>query len=345
MTTTERRWAAIAIGLCIAGCAAQPSGEAPDLAGSGGPSVVHTDGTGSGSTSSADDTSAAGTTGSPAQRSGSTAAERPEPDSSGGIKFDMDGDLPVVDCVEGCEDLNGPRDVGAWLLHFNTGPTINQARMARVSVSTGETTELCDLVGDSLAQGAFKSSTFTRDNRLLASDGRSLYEVDQCACTYALIGDFPLGTRQIYGIAPDEGDGLFGISAAARALVRIDTETAEPTIVGELGLEVVTSHGLAWSEASGQLLMVESGTDALYDVDPQTGLATLIAVLSTPTNAVGLEIHPDTDELFLCGPPDGKIHLVDRETAITTPLVDGPPSCKNLGAPWASGGMICVPEG
>ena len=269
--------------------------------------------------------------------------EGPE-SSDEGFDFDVDGGGEVV-CIDDCVDINGPGEAGAWLLHFGNGANLMSARMAQIDVATGETIDLCDLEGPNLVQGAFKSATFTRNNRLIASDGRNLYEVDQCACTYTWLGQFPMETTQIYGIAPDEGSGLFGVSANSGSLLRINPNNAHVTVVGGLGLENVGAHGLTWSESQGRLYFVEATTDGLYDVDLDTGEATLIATLSNPVDQVGVEMHPSTDELYVCGMADDKLHLVDAETGVTTALADGPPNCKNLGAPWATGGMVCVPEG
>jgi hypothetical protein len=177
----------------------------------------------------------------------------------------------------------------------------------------------------------------------MASDGVALYEVDPCACTYEKKGSFPGDLGSVFGIAPDEETGLFAVSATAGALVRVDPDTADAAPVGALGVGSFNQHGLAWSEAEQQLYLVTDEGDALYTVDKDSGIATEVGTLTVAIGTVGVEVHPDTDRLYVCGTTDGVLNEVSKTDASTTPMASGPATCTNLGAPWSAGGAVCIP--
>lgn len=258
--------------------------------------------------------------------------------------WDLGADLPEVVCTEECVDANVDNTSGSWVLHFG-GVGALPPTMDIVDLETGTATRICSLEGDVSPIGGIKSATFTRDNRLILTDGRRIFEVDACGCTFDVVGEVPEEHFQIFGVAPDEGDGLFGVSAVSGALLRIDADTAEVSVVGSLGLEEISNHGLTWSEAEQTLYFINGVDDTLHTVDPQTGLATQLGPLSTPIGTVGIELHPDTNMLYACGLEDQVIHEIDKDTGETTPLRDGPFPCRNLGAPWATGAVVCVPAG
>lgn len=277
-----------------------------------------------------------------------------DPSDSGGIRLDV-GDQGGSgageggdNCGELCEDAVGTLPMGSWLLNFTTTGTfgMNPPEMSlhQVDVDTGNSVKLCDLSGGPLdfAGFGFKSATFTRDNRLMATDGAALFEVDPCACTYVRMGGFG-NNGSIYGITPDEGNGLFGVSANSSNLVRINPDTGETTVVGPLGIGSFNQHGASWSAVDGVIYFVNDADDGVYTIDPATGAATFLVTLSSSISTVGAEIHPDTNALFVCGTADGVLGEVDKATGVITPRPSGPSVCTNLGAPWADGGSVCVP--
>lgn len=258
--------------------------------------------------------------------------------------WDLGADLPEVVCTDECVDANAESGIGSWLLHFG-GVGALPPTLEIVALATGAATRICTLEGAVSPIGGIKSATFTRDNRLIATDGRQFFEVDACGCTYGLLGEVPEEHRLVFGIAPDESDGLFGVSATSGSLLRIDTDTAEVAVVGSLGLSEISNHGLTWSEVEQQLYFINGFDDTLHTIDHDTGLATPVGPLSTPIGSVGIEIHPDTDVLYACGLEDDVIHEIEKTTGQTTPLMEGPQPCRNLGAPWATGAIVCVPAG
>ena len=98
------------------------------------------------------------------------------------------------------------------------------------------------------------------------------------------------------GPAAEAPEGLYGIDAASRSLIRIDPATAAATVVGPLGLPVSSvgadfdCDGTLWafSDVGGEAM-------DLYTVDLGTGAATVVksfAVPGLPTGS-GFEFGPD----------------------------------------------------
>jgi hypothetical protein len=281
---------------------------------------------GSGGESSSGTSGGSSATGSTGSSSGeaTTAAVKLDvgvvPDLGGG---DTDGN-----CSSECESDQAGQFAGDWLLH------IDGSDLYRVDVAGGNAVLLCENIG------AANTLTFTRDNRLFSTSGNSLRQVDPCTCTDTVIGPFPNEYASIYGIAPDEGNELFGFSAQADALVRIDTQTAQTTEVGKVGF-AFAKHGAAWSEQDQILYFVTDST--LYRVDIQTGLATEIGPLGVDFGDVGVEQHPATARLYGCT-GDGNLYEIDKGTGAATligPLGTGS-DCTNLGAPWTET-EVCLP--
>lgn len=297
----------------------------------GGTTTADVATSGSGSETATGTTSTTTTTGTTADPS----TGDPPIDTTAGVKLDVplnpdfgggdtDGDM----CASECESDQAGQEGGDWLLQ------IEGTSLYRVNVADASAVLLCDKVGGS------HSLTFTRDNRLLSSTGAALNLIDPCTCESVNIGKYPNGLGGINGIAPDEGNELFGFSANADALVRIDTQTAAVTEVGKVGFNFGT-HGAAWSEAD-QILYLLTGSK-LYTVDTQTGAATLIGPLGVDFSSVGVELHPATGRLYGCT-GDGNLYEIDKVTAQATLVgkLGSGQGCTNLGAPWASS-QVCLP--
>ena len=294
-----------------------------------------TDGMGSEATANPGASSVGSTTGADTTAAGTTGgASTSAPKLDVGAVPDFGGETgDGAMCEEMCQADKAGQVGGDWRLHISSANAL-----MLVDVSDGSTTEVCKVTGI----GFIKSLTFTRTNRLLASDGAILYEIDPCTCKGAQIGVFSPGYGSIYGISPDEGDDLFGISAQANALVRIDSDTAKTTEIGPLG-GIWGNHGATWSEQEQRIYAINGGTNSLYTVDPQTGAATLIAKLSVTFSTVGAEIHPATGRLYGCT-GTGKLYEIDKATAKATEIgaIQGIGTCTNLGAPW-TGSDVCLP--
>lgn len=294
--------------------------------------------TAGGSTASGATTDAAPTSGSGGETTSGTTGGSTDAASSGtssgdastaGVKLDV-GAVPDVggggNCSSECASDQAGQLAGDWLLHIEGG------NLYQVDVAGGNAVLLCEKIG-----GA-NTLTFTRDNRLFATSGITLVQIDPCTCTGTQIGAF--GHPQIFGIAPDEGNELFGFSAQANALVRIDTQTGQTTEVGQVGF-MFGKHGAAWSEQDQTLYFVTGNT--LYTVDIQTGQATEVGPLGVDFGDVGVEQHPATAELYGCT-GDGNLYAIDKLTGAASligPIGTGG-NCTNLGAPWTET-EVCLP--
>jgi len=276
-----------------------------------------------------------------ASTSSTTSLTTSSTSSDGGIKLDLGAPPDSSDetgdggdaCLPECATDQDGQANGDWLLHVSSANDL-----MTVNVADGSTVTLCKITGAS----GIVSLTFTRTNRLLASNGASLFELDPCTCKGSMLGVFSPGLGSIYGIAPDEGEQLLGISAQAGALVRIDGLTAKTTEIGPLGGSWGT-HGATWSEAEGLVYAINGATNSLYRVDSKTGVATLVGALSAPFSTVGVEIHPATSRLYGCT-AGGKFYEIDKATAKATAIgtIEGVSGCTNLGAPWGGTG-VCLP--
>lgn len=259
--------------------------------------------------------------------------------TSGETKLDVGAQLDLGGgetggglCPETCKADEAGQLAGDWLLH------VADNTLLRVSVADGTTTKLCDIVGTAPAT----SVTFTRDNRLMTSGGGVLTEIDPCTCVATKIGSYPMGFGGVNGIAPDEGNDLFGISGMANKLIRIDADTAAVTEVGDLGGNWGT-HGLTWSEGDMTLYGINGSDDSLYKIDKGTGFATLIGDTMVSFGHVGVEEHPASGLLFACSQGPTLVRI-DKNTGIATPIapIQGISDCTNLGAPW-TGSEVCLP--
>lgn len=150
----------------------------------------------------------------------------------------------------------------------------------------------------------------------------------------------------IYGITPDEQDGLYGISEAQDLLVRIDADTAHTEAVGPLGVDFQT-HGATLSASEQSIYAIRGVANELYEVDVSDGSAQLLSsITGADFEGVGIERHPDTDQVFGC--TDGDVlYEVDVNSGQATSVgsMGAGAKCTNLGAPWETGPTVCVPAG
>jgi hypothetical protein len=249
--------------------------------------------------------------------------------STGAVIYDvgMSGDDDPVatttggsgECPDECHADAVGQAAGDWLLHL-----AGDGELAMVFVADGTTEALCTVQG---LAGAL-SLTFTRDNRLMASNGSDLYEIDPCSCIASEIGAFTHG-------------GIF--SSSAGKLVRIDTSDGSTTEVGDLGVMFGT-HGATWSEEDATLYAINGSDDELYDVDQATGAASPVGPLGVGFFTVGVEVHPASGLLYGCTGNGGQLYGIDKLAGTATFIGDmgvvG--SCTNLGAPWSTSD-VCLP--
>ena len=51
--------------------------------------------------------------------------------------------------------------------------------------------------------------------------------------------------------------------------------------------------GATWSDGDEMVYAIDALSDSLFEIDPETSLATFVAPLSLPMGTVGIEMHPD----------------------------------------------------
>jgi hypothetical protein len=209
-------------------------------------------------------------------------------------------------------------------------------------------TEVCDLnPEDSVVLPTFQSVTFTRDDRLLAgsSGDNSLWEVFLPSCDIVKIDNYSLPSLLIPGICPDEENDLFGLSTGNEALYRIDSNTAEVTLVGYFGITFGNVGG-TWVEEEQEVYSITNvgSEDGLMHVDKTDGAATLLAYLTEDFGSVGMEHHPHNEVIYACTNPSAgpgwesaPLFQVDLDGTVTLVGLTGlPGNCDNLGAPWGN---------
>lgn len=176
-----------------------------------------------------------------------------------------------------------------------------------------------------------------------------LYRIDLSSGARTLIGqirDASVVYSNIEGLAMSPDGVLYGVTDFQfKALLRIDTETAQSVRIGNLGISGQGvgptdqfDFGLAFT-CDGRLWMTSDATRQLWEVDRDSGVATLVGSTGAPiTGLAGRNL-----ELFgLGGKGDRNLYRVNRHSAQTT--VIGPVKPPG-GASWSQGGLDFDAEG
>jgi hypothetical protein len=87
-------------------------------------------------------------------------------------------------------------------------------------------------------------------------------------------------------------------------LLDVSVFTGAATVIGPLGTDFTTA-GATWSDAmnvgDGGLYGLNGATSQLYEIDPNTGVATpTVTVTGVTIGSVGIELHPFDGELYIC---------------------------------------------
>lgn len=222
-----------------------------------------------------------------------------------------------------------------WLVHV--GVAGGERHLFQVDIETAVATDLCVLINTATMQpiptGA-ASITFTRDDRLLFTNGTgtNLWEIELPSCLATNLG--PIGVSGVYGISPDEGNDLYGLSAVTNSLIHIDAMTVAASTIGPLGATWGNLGG-TWNEAEQQILGINGETDSLYEVDGTTGTATLVQSLPLDYSFVGMEYHPLNGQIYSCTADSHLYRLEDDGSLTDLGHMGTEGSCTNLGAPWS----------
>ena len=295
-----------------------------------------------GSTSTGDPTPAPETT----EAASSTGEEDPDTtastsgeDSSSGGDDDSGtttGGMSDDSSDSGSESSSGepePLPPPPWMVALDLEG--NDTHVIQFDIDTADSLDFCTVTnadtGGSIDDFIF-SSTFSRDDRLLFSTGNQLWELALPSCEATLVGNF--GFSDVYAIAPDEGNDLFGLDSETDSVLRIDANTGAGTLVGPIG-EDWNAVGLTWNEDTSQLIALDIASDSLYEIDTATGTPTLYQALAFNFAQVAFEYHGNTGAVYACA-SNNDLMRVEGDGSLTSvgtlPLDFG---CLNMAAPWS----------
>ncbi|MEC8022567.1 MAG: hypothetical protein VX223_01445, partial [Myxococcota bacterium] len=238
---------------------------------------------------------------------------------------------PIDTGLEPLPDTAPPGPPPEWLLSIDNGTKVLQ----RVNITTGATTDLCDLYDPTLgAIPSYPSLTFSRNNFLYASRGGTALDlIDPCTCEIEQLGSYG-GWSGVNGITSDKGIQLLGAAATQDELISIQTKTGVGTLIGDLGANF-TTHGATWSDGINGLYAINGLNNGLYTIDPLTGLATFQVTLSINFGTVGIELLPANGVIYACS-SEANLLSIDPVSGIVTTIgsMNQSGACTNLAAPW-----------
>lgn len=119
---------------------------------------------------------------------------------------------------------------------------------------------------------------------------------------------------------------------SSRSLFEINPGTGEKTSIGSVLSDVGTAGGLAYDSVSGTIYLTSTSQDALYTLDLDTGVATLVGSYGTDVVMHGLEWDSSTETLYAASTIPNTFYRVDTSTGAATEIGSiGLSSFNNLG--------------
>ena len=112
----------------------------------------------------------------------------------------------------------------------------------------------------------------------------ALYKIDPTTGLATLLGT--IGYDEVYALGFNNNGTLYGISQGSNELLTIDTGDGAGTGVAGVGLSAM--FDLAFRPGDDTMFVADSGTEALYTMDPTTGAVTLVGPYGSDANVVGL---------------------------------------------------------
>lgn len=134
------------------------------------------------------------------------------------------------------------------------------------------------------------------------ANSAQLFKIDLVTGTDVVVG--VMGNADINGLLVRTDGQLLGIDRVTNSVVEIDPVTAVITTLAPLGVTVGAGGGLA--RFGGQIYGCTSGSggsNELFTVDPLTGVATFVGVISGPLSSVGFYALGSTDGGGAIGAP------------------------------------------
>ncbi len=221
--------------------------------------------------------------------------------------------------------------------------TAEYTRLLKISVVTGDGMEICKTA----MQSGYNSSTFTRESILYLSRTGYIDRMDPNTCEITEVG--ATGFKAIPGITSNYENGIYGVANnnndpdKKNKFLDINLETAEATVIGDLGSDFGTT-GATWCEELQIVYSINGSDDKLYEIDRTTGTATYLVDLVDENGdpfdfgSVGIELHPLNGEIYACSGVAKELLHIDPQTGTVTKIGTGmgheKQDCDNLGAPW-----------
>jgi len=221
--------------------------------------------------------------------------------------------------------------------------TAEYTRLLKISIVTGDGTEICKTA----KQSGYNSSTFTRESILYLSRTGFIDRMDPNTCEITEVG--ATGFKAIPGITSNYENGIYGVAnnnndeGKKNKFLDINIETAEATVIGDLGSDFGTT-GATWCDELQIVYSINGTDDSLYEIDRTTGFATYLADLVDENGdpfdfgSVGIELHPLNGQIYACSGAAKELLHIDPSTGVVTKIGTGmgheKTDCDNLGAPW-----------
>lgn len=160
---------------------------------------------------------------------------------------------------------------------------VDGTKLMEIDPKTAQATQIATLDGGGTV-GALAYDARTDTLFLASSSLDQLFTLDYKSGHVTLIGAFnrPGIDPVMHGLEIDASTGrLYGVDYRDKALVEIDKNTGQATMIGVTPL---TGFGsMAWDAGRGVMFGGDSGTDSLWTIDLKSGVGTLVGPFNAPT--------------------------------------------------------------
>ena len=210
---------------------------------------------------------------------------------------------------EDCDGLADDDHRDGWYLG-----TLDQAKIWKIDKATGNALIEVDFHGDSTLN--YSSTDVLEAESGVAHQGvdNLLWKFDVCQETLEVVG--PTNVSMMGGIAYGPDTRLFGFSHGTDAIVEVNTNTGNATVLYDLGFDAGAA-GMAYDCSTETLYAMDIKSDTLYTVDSNSGaLLTAVPLTQNLYNSNGMEWDHWNKQLIVAA--DGKLFDVDPATGQTT---------------------------
>lgn len=251
--------------------------------------------------------------------------------------FSVSMDTQTIENISSIErdgQLPFPQDRTMELLKAENKLLVSDAglnALVEVDVTTGERREVvAERVGSGPHMIAIRDSYLSRDGSTLyvlddgGNAGQKILAIDLATGNRTKIGSISSPSNiRVGGIAADEDTGTLYASVGDE-IIALDLETEVSTVIASqsVGTGAVYSNvtDLIFDAAEGRLLFTDSGRDALYDVNLDTGVRSIVsqegvtgdgAALANPVSVV---FSADKQSVYVANQQDDSILSIDLAT-------------------------------